>query len=98
MLGAEARALGHGGITAGGASGRASAVTVRGGAAELEAGQGSRRAGPGGPAAGRKRLAETDPGAAARRCWPWWSPHPRGDPESPLRWTAKSVTGTWPVS
>jgi Rhodopirellula transposase DDE domain len=89
-LGAVARAAGDGGITAVAKATGASWQTVADGAAELESGQ----AVPDGrvrrPGAGRKKLAETDPGllpallALVEDCT-------RGDPESPLAWTTKSA-------
>jgi len=87
---AEAAALGRGGITAvmraTGVSRRAIAV----GLAELHAlppGPGSPLRRPGG---GRKRRVQTDPTLQAdlERLI---DPVTRGDPESPLRWTCKSV-------
>ena len=89
-LGAVARAAGDGGITAVAKATGAWWQTVADGAAELESGQ----AVPDGrvrrPGAGRKKLAETDPGllpallALVEDCT-------RGDPESPLAWTTKSA-------
>src|SRR5215471_14376181 len=89
LLGAEARALGHGGIrlVAGAAGVREATVSL--GAAELESGAEplgrARRAG-----GGRKRAAETDPGLVPALL-ALVEPEERGDPESPLRWTIKSV-------
>ena len=89
LLGAEARALGHGGIrlVAGAAGVREATVSL--GAAELEAGAEPlgrvRRAG-----GGRKRAAEADPGLVPALL-ALVEPDERGDPESPLRWTVKSV-------
>ena len=89
LLGAQARALGRGGI---GRVARLAVVhpdTVGRGARELERGiepDGRvRRAGAGRPAA-----TATDPGlvAAVRRLV---DPATRGDPESPLRWTTRST-------
>src|ERR1019366_5767597 len=89
LLGAQARALGRGGI---GRVARLAVVhpdTVGRGARELERGiepDGRvRRAGAGRPAATR-----TDPGlvTAVRALV---DPETRGDPESPLRWTTKST-------
>ena len=89
LLGAQARALGRGGI---GRVARLAVVhpdTVGRGARELERGiepDGRvRRAGAGRPAATR-----TDPGlmTAVRRLV---DPATRGDPESPLRWTTRST-------
>src|SRR5437764_3375585 len=89
LLGAEARALGHGGIRLVAAPAGAGETTVSLGVAELESGAEplgrARREG-----GGRKRAADTDPGlvpallALVER-------DERGDPESPLRWTVKST-------
>src|SRR5215469_9567284 len=89
LLGAEARALGHGGIrlVARGAGVREATVAL--GVSELEAGAEplGRVRRPGG---GRKRAADTDPGLVpALRALV--EPEERGDPESPLRWTVKST-------
>jgi Rhodopirellula transposase DDE domain len=88
-LAAEARMLGRGG---GRLVARAAGVreaTVSRGVAELEAGDGplGRARRPGG---GRKRLAEVDRGLVPALLG-LVEPDERGDPESPLRWTAKSV-------
>src|SRR6516164_4833652 len=84
LLGAEARALGHGGIRL-----VVGEATVSLGAAELEAGAEPlgrvRRAG-----GGRKRAADADPGLVPALL-ALVEPDERGDPESPLRWTIKSV-------
>jgi hypothetical protein len=88
-LGSEARALGHGGVAAVARASGVSRVTVAAGAAELEAGAGplGRVRRPGG---GRKRAGELDrelvPALLALV-----EPDERGDPASPLRWTAKST-------
>jgi hypothetical protein len=88
-LGSEARALGHGGEVAVARAAGVSRQTVAAGAAELEAGAEplGRARRPGG---GRKRLAETDPGLVPALL-ALVDPDVRGDPESPLRWTAKSA-------
>ena len=89
VLGAEARALGHGGIKVVAAAAGTSAVTVSRGVAELESGdeplRRTRR-----PGGGRKSVTETDPGVIATLL-SLVEPSSRGDPESPLRWTTKSV-------
>ncbi len=89
VLGAEARALGHGGIKAVAAAAGISAVTVSKGVAELESGdeplRRTRR-----PGGGRKSVTDTDPGVTAALL-SLVEPSSRGDPESPLRWTTKSV-------
>ena len=89
LLGAEARALGHGGIRL-----VAAAAGVRGGdgvgggpgagAGQGPLGRARRRGG------GRKPAAETDPGLVPALL-ALVEPEERGDPESPLRWTGKSV-------
>lgn len=88
-IGAEARALGHGGIRAVARAVGVSEATVSKGAAELEAGSAPsgrvRRAG-----GGRKRLAELDPGLLPALL-ALVEPDVRGDPMSPLRWTTKST-------
>jgi hypothetical protein len=88
-LGAEARSLGHGGVKAVTEAAGVSAVTVSAGVAELEAGHEPlvRARRPGG---GRKKLAVTDPGLKAALL-ALVEPSSRGDPESPLRWTTRSL-------
>jgi hypothetical protein len=89
-LGAVARAAGDGGIGAVAKATGASWQTVADGAAELASGQVAppgrvRRAG-----AGRKKLAETDPGLVPALL-ALVADSSRGDPESPLLWTTKSA-------
>jgi hypothetical protein len=90
VLGAVARAAGDGGITAVANATGASWQTVADGVAELESGQVApegrvRRAG-----AGRKKLAEADPGLVPALL-ALVADSARGDPESPLAWTTKSA-------
>jgi transposase len=89
-LGAVARAAGDGGIGAVAKVTGVSWQTVANGAAELESGQ----AAPDGrvrrPGGGRKLLAETDPGLRPVLLG-LVEDSTRGDPESPLVWTTKSV-------
>src|SRR5260370_23343986 len=90
VLGMVARAAGDGGTGAVARLTGASWHTVAGGAAELEPGQAAaegrvRRAG-----GGRKKLAETDPGLVPALL-ALVEDSTRGDPQSPLVWTAKSV-------
>ena len=90
LLAAEARSLGHGGISLVARASGFSRVTITGGVGELEAGVDpmpgrARRAG-----AGRKRLTETDPGLA-EALDALVEPDTRGDPMSRLRWTTKST-------
>jgi Rhodopirellula transposase DDE domain len=90
VLGAVARAAGAGGAGAVARMTGASWQTVADGAAELASGG---TAGPGRvrrPGGGRKKLAGTDPGLApALR--ELAEDSTRGDPESPLRWTTRSL-------
>lgn len=91
--GAEAKALGRGGVAAVVRATGLSRTTVMGGMRDLDdaeqleriANGQLRRAG-----AGRKSLTETQPGLldALEKLV---SPATRGDPESPLRWSAKSL-------
>ena len=90
VLGAVARAAGDGGVTAVAKLSGASWQTVANGAAELGSGQIAppgrvRRAG-----AGRPRLADADPGLVPALV-ALVEDSSRGDPESPLQWTTKSV-------
>ena len=89
VMGAEARALGHGGIKTVARAAGTSAVTVSRGVDELEAGGKplGRTRKPGG---GRKPVTHTDPGLGAALL-ALVEPGSRGDPESPLRWTTKST-------
>src|SRR3954453_6589650 len=98
LMGAEARAFGHGGIRVG-ASGQAGMrlvaqaagvreATVSGGVDELDAGAEPlgriRRVG-----GGRKRAADLDP-SLRPALLALGEPEGRGDPRSPLRWTTKA--------
>jgi hypothetical protein len=89
LLGAEARALGHGGIRLVARAAGVREATVAAGVDELDAGTGPlgrvRRAG-----GGRKRAAEADPGLVPALL-ALVEPGERGDPQSPLRWTVKST-------
>jgi Rhodopirellula transposase DDE domain len=88
-LASEARSLGHGGIAAVARAAGVSRQTVAAGVDELESGQAplgrARRAG-----GGRKRLVDTDPGLR-EALLALVEPDMRGDPMSPLRWTALST-------
>ena len=89
VAGAEARALGHGGIRVVARAAGMREGTVSRGVAELEAGEEPlgrvrRRGG------GRKRAADLDPGLRPALL-ALVEPDMRGDPMSPLRWTAKSL-------
>jgi Rhodopirellula transposase DDE domain/Helix-turn-helix of DDE superfamily endonuclease len=91
LLGAEARALGHGGIRMVAQAAGVREATVSLGVSDLEAGAlpPGRARRPGG---GRKRAADLDP-ALVPALLALVEPEERGDPVSPLRWTVKS-TGT----
>jgi hypothetical protein len=89
LMGAEARALGHGGIRLVAAAAGVREATVSLGASELESGEeplgrARRRGG------GRKRLVDTDPGLVPALL-ALVQPGERGDPGSPLRWTTRST-------
>jgi Rhodopirellula transposase DDE domain len=90
VLGAVARAAGEGGTGAVARVTGASWQTVADGAAEL----GSGEVAPAGrvrrPGGGRKRLADRDPGLVPALLG-LVEDSTRGDPESPLAWTSKSV-------
>jgi len=89
LMGAEARALGRGGIRLVARAAGVRAATVSLGVDELDAGAeplGRARR----PGAGRKRAADLDPGLVpALRALV--EPDERGDPMSPLRWTTRST-------
>ncbi|MFJ2722600.1 ISAzo13 family transposase [Streptomyces sp. NPDC087437] len=88
-LGAAAGVLGHGGVRIVARAVGVAESTVSRGAGELDRGpepSGRVRA----VGAGRKRLADTDPGLVPALL-SLIEPDQRGDPESPLRWTVKST-------
>ena len=89
-LGAVARAAGDGGIGAVARLAGASWQTVADGAAELGSGQFAPEGRVRRPGAGRKKLAETDPGLRPALL-ALVEDSARGDPESPLLWTTKSA-------
>ncbi len=89
LMGAEARALGHGGIRLVARAAGVREATVAQGVAELDSGAEplGRARRPGG---GRKRVADVDPGLRPALL-ALVEPDVRGDPMSPLRWTTKST-------
>ena len=89
LMGAEARALGHGGIRLVARAAGVREATVSLGVSELDSGDEplGRVRRPGG---GRKRAADLDPGLCPALL-ALVEPDERGDPVSPLRWTAKST-------
>jgi hypothetical protein len=91
LLATEARLLGHGGVRAVARMAGVSETTVRAGVFELEQGEepfpeGRVRRGGG----GRKGAAALDAGLVPALL-ALVEPDERGDPESPLRWTTKSL-------
>ena len=89
LMGAEACALGHGGIRLVARAAGAREATVALGVDELDSGTEplGRARRPGG---GRKRAADADPGLLPALL-AMVEPEERGDPMSPLRWTTKST-------
>src|ERR1019366_1653376 len=89
LMGAEARVLGHGGIRVVARAAGVREATGSLGVGELDGGAEplGRARKPGG---GRKRLADLDPGLRPALL-ALVEPDERGDPMSPLRWTAKSL-------
>ncbi len=91
LLATEARLLGHGGVRAVAEVAGVSETTVRAGVFELEEGRAPfpegrvRRQG-----GGRKSAADLDP-ELVPALLALVEPDERGDPESPLRWTTKSL-------
>ncbi len=91
VLGAEALAAGRGGQAAVARATGAAAATIRRGLAELGApGGGPGRGRIRRPGGGRKRTVDLDPTLRVD-LEALIEPTARGDPESPLRWTTKSV-------
>jgi hypothetical protein len=89
-LGAVARAAGDGGIGAVARMTGASWQTVADGAGELGSGQVAPEGRVRRPGGGRKKLAQADPGLVPALL-ALVDDSTRGDPESPLVWTTKSV-------
>jgi hypothetical protein len=90
-MGAEARALGRGGVSAVARATGASRSTVTAAVKELDdPGSGVPAGRVRRPGAGRPSVVESDAGLAAA-LEALVDPATRGDPESPLRWTSKST-------
>jgi len=87
---AEARSYGRGGIAATARATGMHAETIRLGLRELESGETLAPGRVRRPGGGRKPLSETDP-TLLRDLERLVDDDARGDPERPLRWTAKSV-------
>jgi transposase len=90
VLGAVARAAGGGGVTAVAKMSGAAWQTVADGAAELGSGQVAPEGRVRRPGGGRKKLAEADPGLLPALL-ALVEDSTRGDPQSPLVWTTRSV-------
>ena len=90
MLGAEARALGRGGVSIVAAAAGVSRPTVYRGLEEMQRPAGAPEGWVRRPGGGRKRLTDKDTGLAGSLDR-LVDPATRGDPMSPLRWTCKST-------
>jgi hypothetical protein len=90
VLAAEARSLGHGGISLVARASGVSRVTITAGVGELEAGDEPTVGRARRPGAGRKALTEVDPGLLGALD-ALVEPESRGDPMTRLRWTTKST-------
>ena len=91
VVGAEAKALGRGGVTAAARAAGISRPTVQRAMAELaEPPEGMGPARSRRPGGGRKRAVDLDVGLV-EALEALVDPDSRGDPESPLRWTTKST-------
>ncbi len=90
FVAAEARAAGRGGVTVVARQTGVSVPTIRKGIAELESGEHLERGRVRRRGGGRKALTEVDP-TLARDLERLVEDSSRGDPESLLRWTSKSV-------
>jgi hypothetical protein len=87
---AEARAQGPGGVALVARATGIGESTIRRGVAELETGERPDRGRVRRSGGGRKPITETDPGVV-EDLERLVDPATRGDPESPLRWTSKSL-------
>jgi hypothetical protein len=90
VLAAEARSLGHGGISLVSRASGVSRVTITVGVGELEAGHEPTPGRARRPGAGRRALTDTDPGLL-EALDALVEPETRGDPMSRLRWTTRST-------
>ena len=91
LLAAEARLLGHGGVRAVAQVAGVSESTVRKGVFELEEGQNPFPDGRARREGGGRRSAEELDSGLVPALLALVEPDERGDPESPLRWTTKSL-------
>lgn len=90
LAGAESLALGRGGISTVSRATGLSRPVIRQGVAELKAREVTLTGRVRRPGGGRKRISERDP-SVVTDLEKLVEPVTRGDPESPLRWTCKSV-------
>jgi hypothetical protein len=90
VLAAEARSLGHDGISLVSRASGVSRVTITVGVGELEAGDKPTPGRARRPGAGRRALTDTDPGLLDALD-ALVEPETRGDPMSRLRWTTRST-------
>jgi transposase len=91
MLATEARLLGHGGVRAVAGIAGVSETTVRRGVAELVAGAGPLPEGRVRARGGGRRRVEEHNSQVTAALLALVEPDERGDPQSPLRWTTKSL-------
>jgi hypothetical protein len=90
-LATEARLLGHGGLRAVARAAGVSETTVRKGVFELESGEDPLPRGRVRRAGGGRKSAEDCDAGLVRALLGLVEPDERGDPQSPLRWTTKSL-------
>ncbi|MGW4662234.1 ISAzo13 family transposase [Streptosporangium sandarakinum] len=91
LLAAEARLLGHGGVRAVARLTGVSETTIRKESSNWRKTTASCRSGASGePGGGRKRVEDRDP-TVLQALLGLVEPEGRGDPQSPLRWTTKSL-------
>jgi transposase len=90
MVAAEAQAIGFGGITVVARATGVSRDTIRRGLEELKSPPGSHLSGVRRPGGGRKKTVDVD-STLREDLEKLINPAERGDPESPLRWTSKSL-------
>lgn len=90
LAAAEARAIGFGGISIVGRATGMSREAIRRGIEELKVPAGAHPGGIRRPGGGRKKTVDSDP-TLKEDLEKLINPAERGDPESPLRWTSKSV-------
>jgi transposase len=90
MVAAEAQAIGYGGIALAARATGMSRDTISRGLEELKSPTGPQFGGIRRPGGGRKKTVDSDP-TLKEDLEKLISPAERGDPESPLRWTSKSL-------